>query len=221
MTDEFPNNSSRAGQEAQPNVPSEVEKEIEKIISGEARVAKASGFRRFRRSFIAGDASSVGQHIIWNLALPAAQDAVADALSTFVDMMIYGGKRNRTNSFGGPISSIGGGGTTTRVNYSGISSGNPLALSPNQNYQQPEMPTPLDPTMITVSTRAEAEVVLNKMREYLGEYSVVTVAQLYRMLGRSPEYTDNKWGWTDLTNAEIQRKGGNVRLLLPQPEDIH
>lgn len=211
MTDDFPNNSQRAGQE----VPPEVNDQIEKIIDGTAIIRKPSGFRRFRRSFIAGDASTVGEHVFWNLLIPSAKDALSDMAATFIDMMIYGEKRNRLGS--GPIQ---GPGSTSKINYGGISSANRVQLSPQHDYSQPAIPHRLDPTQITMPSRPAADKVIEQMFDRLTNYKVVTVAELYRMLGHSPDYTDNKWGWTDLSAATIRRHRGDVQILLPQPEDL-
>ena len=211
MPQEFQNNSQTAKQKPKESV----DEEIEKIIDGSARISKPTGMTRLRRSFIAGDASSVGDHVFWNLLIPSAQDAVAEMLSTFVDMMIYGEKRGRVTRPGVPAV---GTGSTSRVNYSGVGTVARAAINPAMTQPVVER---LDPTRIMVNSRAEAEVVLGKMIEYVDQYGAVTVAQLYRMLGHTPEYTDNKWGWTNLDSADFRRHRHEVRIILPTPQDLN
>jgi hypothetical protein len=210
MVEEFPNNSQRGK-----SVPPEVEQEIEKIIEGEATVRKPSRRSRLRQSFIAGDASSVGEHVFWNLLIPAAKDALSDMGSTFIDMMIYGEKRHRTNP-GAPAS---GPGSTSRINYGGISTGSRLVLGPSQNNPVVEHQR-FSPNEIVVSTRAEAEGIITKMFEVLEKYHVVTVANLYAMVGVSSDYLDSKWGWNNLDSADVKRVRDGVLLVLPPPQDL-
>lgn len=210
--EEFPNNSQRA-KESTP----EVEQKIEKIIEGQAIVRKPSGWKRFRRSFIAGDATSVGEHVLWNLLIPAAKDALSDMGSTFIDMMIYGEKRNR---FGGGVPPNGPG-STSKFNYGAISSGNRIVMTPqNSPILEPQQHR-LSPNEIVVPTRAEADSIISRMFEILETYGAVTVSNLYSLVGVSSEYTDSKFGWTDLGTADVKRVREGVLLVLPVPQDLN
>lgn len=209
---EFPNNSQRAGE----SVPPEVDKKIEKIIEGEATVRKPSRRSRLRQSFIAGDASSVSEHVFWNLLIPAAKDALSDMGSTFIDMMIYGEKRNRP----GPGQPVSGPGSTSRINYGGISTGSRLVLGPAQNNPVVEHHRRFNPNEIIVPTRAEAEGIITKMFEVLEKYHAVSVADLYAMIGVTPDYPDYKFGWSNLDSADVKRVRDGVLLVLPPPQDL-
>ena len=217
MSEEYPNNSQKARTNKKPDdVPPDVEMQIEKIIQGEALVRKPSGFKRFRRSFIAGDAASVKEHIVWNLAIPAAQDALSEALSTFVDMMIFGEKRGRMTARGVPTS---GAGSTSKVGYNSISSNARSAIGSSPVQFEP--PARFAPNEIYLSNRAEAEAILIKMFEVLEKYKAVTVANLNGMIGQSSDIIDYKYGWTNLDSADFQRTKHGVHLVLPPPQDLN
>lgn len=214
--DEFPNNSSRAQHE---EMSADDGRKIEKIISGEATIRKPSKLKRFRQSFIAGDASTVGEHVFWNLLIPSAQDALSYMASTFIEMMIYGERRNRFGPTSTPAQGVG---STSRINYGGISSSNRLVLGPQQNSPINEpVHTRFNPNEIVVPTRSEAEDIIKKMFEVLEKYNAVTVSDLYRMVGVSPDYTDQRWGWTNLDSADVKRVSEGVLLVLPQPQDLN
>lgn len=208
--EEFPNNSQRAKQGSPQDI------DIEKIIEGDATVRKPSGWKRFRQSFIAGDASSVGEHVFWNLMLPAAQDAIADMARTFIEMMIYGYKRNRYSGPGGPP--VVGFGSTSKFNYSGISSGSRQISGPGAPAMEPHQR--FSPNDIIVATRAEADGIISRMFEILEEYHAVTVANLYALVGVSADYMDHKYGWTNLDSADVRRVREGVLLVLPPPQDL-
>jgi hypothetical protein len=209
--EEFPNNSQRAKHPGDP----EIDKQIDKIIEGQATLRKTSGWKRFRQSFIAGDATSVGEHVLWNLLIPSAKDALSDMASTFIDMMIYGEKRNR---FGGGVPNSGLG-STSKFNYGAISTGSRLVNGPIQSPILEPVRRP-NPNEIIVQSRAEGQGVLSKMYEVLEKYKVVTVADLYRMVDISSEYTDGSWGWNDLEGAHLKRIREGILISLPPPQDL-
>ena len=58
------------------------------------------------------------------------------------------------------------------------------------------------------------------MDELIDTYGNVSVADLYDLVGKSSEYTDNKYGWTNLRNAEPVRVRDGYMLKLPKPGPI-
>ena len=220
MMEDLPSNSHRAKTETPE---SKNEKNIEQIVTGPVIVRKPSGFKRLRTQFIKGDATSVGDHVLWNVLMPAAKDMVADMGITFWEMMIYGERRgpgvvggfmSRTTA---PPSQ-----STSRFNYAGISSGGGSSRLVNGPTPQPATHEHerFVPNEIIVSSRAEAEAITLKMEELIERYTAVTVADLYRMIGRSINYTDDKWGWRNLEHANVKRVGQGVLLVLPHPEAL-
>lgn len=70
---------------------------------------------------------------------------------------------------------------------------------------------------IELETKADAEGVLAKLQQHIKEYDVVTVEDLYSVLGVSATYVDSKYGWTDLDETTLKRTRGGYALLLPKP----
>ena len=55
------------------------------------------------------------------------------------------------------------------------------------------------------------------MDELIDAYGFVTVADLYDLVGVTGNYTDNKYGWTSIRNAEpVRARGGGYILKLPR-----
>ena len=69
---------------------------------------------------------------------------------------------------------------------------------------------------IIVETRGEAEAVLSRMDEMMEEYEVVRVADLYDLVGITGDYTDNRYGWTNIRNAEIVRVRDGYTIKMPR-----
>lgn len=60
------------------------------------------------------------------------------------------------------------------------------------------------------------------MDELIDMYGVVSVADLYDLVGITGNYTDNKYGWTNIRNAEpVRAMGGGYMLKLPKALPIN
>ena len=73
---------------------------------------------------------------------------------------------------------------------------------------------------VILETRREAEEVLNRMEDLIDSYGVVSVADLYDLVGISGNYTDNKYGWMNLRSAGIERTRDGYMLLLPKVKPL-
>ena len=55
------------------------------------------------------------------------------------------------------------------------------------------------------------------MDELIETYGMVSVMDLYDLVGVSGNYTDNKYGWVNIKNAEpVRTMGGGYMLKLPK-----
>ncbi len=59
-------------------------------------------------------------------------------------------------------------------------------------------------------------MILDNMFEILDRYKVVTVADLYDLAGERGRYTDNKFGWTDISSASVVRIRDGFVIKLPR-----
>ena len=73
---------------------------------------------------------------------------------------------------------------------------------------------------IILESRGEAEEVLDSLCDLIETYQIASVADLYDLVGETPEYTDNKYGWTNLRNADVERVRDGYRLKLPKAKPI-
>lgn len=74
---------------------------------------------------------------------------------------------------------------------------------------------------IVLETYGDAQKVLHAMREIIENFSVVTIADLYELVGLPGHYTFSRMGWSTLDAVEIraaEEKGWFVDF--PEPEVI-
>lgn len=195
-------------------------KKVESVVTGEVVVRKRPFVSRIKDSFFANRADKVGEYVFWDLLIPAAKSMIADGAATFIDRMILGGdvsSRNRGSAFG-PAGGVGAyvvGNIVQQQNHT------PYHQMANAGNQRPglsrEARSQHDFRQLVFPTRVEAEAVLNRMAQYIGQYSAVTVADFYEMCNLTPNWADDRYGWTDLTGSLVGRSGGGFVINLPLP----
>lgn len=207
MQSEFPNNSHKA----KLGPASEDEKKVSKVIEGQVvRRQKPLG-KKFTELFVSGDRHSATQYVIMEVILPALKDMTADAVSQGIERVIFGEARSSSRRTG---SRPAGMGTPGYVNY------NRYVRDPRE-ANRPGMSSKAKATHdfreIILTTRAEADEVIERMYDLLNRYELVTVADLYNLVGETPSYTDDKWGWLEMTGTSIQRVRNGYLLDVPRP----
>jgi hypothetical protein len=58
------------------------------------------------------------------------------------------------------------------------------------------------------------------MDELIETYGLVRVADLYDLVGITGNYTDNKYGWMNIRNADIVRVRDGYMIKLPRAMPI-
>lgn len=176
-------------------------KNVQKVINGVATVKKKSEINKFMSNFISEDATKVGSYLFTDVIVPGIVKIITDSFKDGVDIIFKGASsRNSRNSGGYP------GNYVSYNNYS----------NRNDSVRRPETTKQVhSPSDITLSSRRDAEAVLNQLRDILQAYGAVTVADLYDSVNISHSFTDVKYGWTDLRNADVARDGDGWYVKLP------
>lgn len=178
-------------------------KKLEKVISGTAKAKKKSKAHKLTDVFISEDASSVKTYIFADVLVPALKKLVSDIVKDGIEMILYGETKRsdrRSNGFRGDYVSYNKY-SDRRDSYSDRS----VRTRTGYSYDD-----------IILESRGEAEEVLSRMDELIDMYGVVAVADLYDLVGITGNYTDNKYGWTNIRNAEPVRVRDGYMLKLPK-----
>lgn len=181
------------------------EKNVEKVVKGKVKVKKKNSLQKMTRSIIAEDAESVKSYVLIDVILPAVKKAIYDTVVGGAEMFLFGEKGYNKKSSG-----------ASKISYTNYYDGGRKSTTASRirsgNYY--------DFDDIFVESRGEAEDVLNRMDELLEIYKVVSVADFYDLLGVTCDYTDNKYGWTHLKNAEIIRTRDGYKFKMPKVSPI-
>lgn len=176
-------------------------RQVAPVVTNKVSVKKGSLAKRIFSEFITCDLSTVAETTVNDILIPYIKDAIVDSLHDGIDMMFGGKPRGRTSSRG-----------STYVNYSSYSKDN----SPRRERTR-ERVHGYNFKEIILSTRAEAEDVVEHMIDILEEEGCVTVADLYSLVGIKSAYTDETYGWTNLKSVFPQHVRDGYILNLPRP----
>lgn len=201
--DNYPSNSYRSKQQKEAPVE---KKKVEKVVSGTAKVRKKSEIRKLTDVFIAEDASNVKTYIVTDVLIPAAKKLISDIVTDGIDMILYG-------SSGGRRKRDGGGSRMPYVSYNRFSDrGDDRRESrPRAGYNYDD---------VVLDSYGEAKGVLTAMDDLIDTYGIVAVADLYDLVGISPNPQDYKYGWVNIRNAEPVRVRDGYLLKLPKASPI-
>lgn len=191
--------------------PSRPEK-VEKIVTGEVVRRKAPLSRRMRDIFIGGDPGSVWGYLAYDILIPAIKDTMSDVVSMGIERMLFGDSRSPSSRH--RTSTPSGYGYT---NYGKFSKPSYQAREePRQMSRRARSAHNFDE--IVLETRLEAETVIERLDDLCDRYGQASVNDLYELVGVTGDFTDEKYGWTDMRSANVSRVHGGFLLNLPRPE---
>jgi hypothetical protein len=197
--DNLPDNSHKARNEVK-NAPVPEGKRVEKVVQGKVKTKK-NELRKFTDIFISEDVHNIKDYILFDILAPSIKKAFYDIVMGSLDMTLFGGRGGKRS-------------TADRVSYRDYSSS---SRRDDRSYSSTRTASGYSYDDIILETRGEAEAVLARMDEIMEEYDVVRVADMYDLVGITGEHTDNKYGWTNIRNAEIERtRDGGYRIKMPR-----
>ena len=178
-------------------------KKVDKVVSGNVRTQKKTKATKLADIFIADDMDSVGKYIFSEVLIPSLKKTLADAVKTGIDKLLYGDGAADISTSRTPASKI-----SYSNYYTNNSSIRRDVISPSEETY--------DYNNIILASRGDAEAVLMGMDDIIAKYEIVSVADLYDLVGITGKYTDYKYGWSDIRSAKIERVRDGYRIRMPK-----
>lgn len=185
------------------------DREVKRVTSSDPVRRKKSLRKQFSETFVGGDAKTAVRYVIFDVLIPAARDMIVDAGTAGIEKLIFGDSRRRGGST--PPQS----GPTGIVSYHrmGHQSSPQRAMSRRARGRH-------DFDEIVLTSRTEAEEVIDRLFDLVSRYESATVADLYELVGLASAHTDQKWGWKDLRGSGVSRVRDGYLLDLPEPQPL-
>lgn len=208
----YPSNSIKSKKE---NAEQDGKKpEIKKIVEGDVRQRKGFG-ARVREVMVAEDARNVGSYILFDIAIPALKNFVFDSITQGAQRTLFGGSGN---------AAVRRNGNVVQTPYSKVYS----SSVPDPYTQAKKKQEAINPRSnsrfvgdVEFGDREEAVRTLDALTTLIEDFGVARVADLYSMVGITSAFTDNDWGWTNLSSASVSlARGGWYVISFPRPEHL-
>lgn len=200
---QYPSNSNKGRVEG---------KKVQKIVQGKVKQVKRTGTKRFLDSFFGDVGSSFVSFIVHDILITAAKGVVMDVLrggvervQDSVDTALYGDRKRPLNHRNNRQK------TQSKFSYDKISSNRSeqrtisAASRSKHNFDD-----------IVLDSRGEAQDVISHLVDLTIDYGQASVNDLYDLVGITGNFTDNKYGWEDLSSASISRTRAGYVLNLPR-----
>lgn len=205
--DDYKPNSNRFKETQKKEESVTQEKKVEKVVTGVVKTKKKSKFNQMMDGFISEDAKNVKSYVFGEVLIPAIKKAISDIVTDGIDIILYGESRGRNKRS-----------AADRVSYRNYY--DDRGRGSRMNERQAIMAAGYSYDDIILSSRGEAEDVLARMDELMDTYGLVRVADLYDLVGITGNYTDNKYGWTNIRNADIVRVRDGYMIKMPRAVPI-
>lgn len=197
--DSFPSNShSKKKEEVDEHI------HVERVTKGKIERKPQSLGQRVKAEIISENSRSVGEHLLWDILVPAIKDTIVDLVKNGVETLMYGGASPRDDRIGRNRGS-------SYVRYNSY-----YDKDRDQRYHRSSSRRSDDLDDILFDSNAEAEKVLLALIDMLDEYDFVTRGHFYELIGERTRPSDFNWGWDNLRNARVERVRNGYRIRLPR-----
>jgi len=189
--------------------------EITKITSMGVTRKKPLG-RKIKESFMGDDAQSVGSYILFDVVIPSAKSLILDMFTQGLERSLYGDSHGRSKLNRDRLSS------GNRTSYQKMYNGSPDTRGSRDERRELSTRERSEHNFddVILANRGEAEEVLEKLQDLINDYDQAAVADMYMLIGITPSYTDNKWGWTDIRGSRVDAVRGGYLLVLPRTTQL-
>lgn len=181
---------------------------VEKVVTGNVIRRKRGFAAKIFGDVVAEDSTTIVEYLITDVLIPAFKNLVVDVVTQGVERTFYGDSKSRSSSTKPAYTSY-----ATRFDQGRSTTGQSPVISRHaratHNFAD-----------VILSSKVEAESVLESLGELIERYSVATVADFYSLVGITADFTDNKFGWTDLRAARVQMIRGGWIVRLPPTDPL-
>jgi len=207
--EDYPSNSQRAKPASKPRV-------IEPVVTGNIIRKKKSPGKRLRNLLISGDPKEQATAVFLTVVIPSVKDLALNALQEYMFGVAHGGGSGVPNrGFARVMNDANFG----RINYQRMSTKSPLIdRSEPRTRAGTTTQDAFDFDDIIFNDRVKAVTVLERLNDLVSQFDSATVRDLHDLVGITGPFTDEKYGWTNLSNASVSRVSEGYLLNLPRPE---
>ena len=173
-------------------------------------------------TFFTKDLGTIRNYVIVDVIFPTIKRAISEIVRNGIDMLLYpdANERRRNTPYNQPYRTSY---NSSYPNGSTYSYGGTTTSSQQQQSNKPQTKIGNDYEDVTFPTRGEAELVLSRMIDQIHDYGIASVSNFYDLSRiEDDNYTNNFFGWKDLSSAEVLRSryGDEYYISFPRATTI-
>lgn len=174
-------------------------KKLETVVNSPVKTKKKNEARKFLDLFVAEEKEDIKTYMFLDVLIPAIKKLIWDIFAGGLEMTLFGGRRETSRPS-----------TASKVSYTKYYDRDRTPqreVRPRMGYDYDE---------VILGNRGEAEEVLSRLDECINQYGIASVADFYDLVGITGNFTDNKYGWSDLRNASVVRVRDGYVIKFPK-----
>lgn len=185
-------------------------KKIEVVVD-EKVVVKPNMFKRIANAIVDPegftDIKTNLKDQVKRQAADSVKNIISSGLKGAVDALFYGQSTNYSN-YSNPFG---------KTQYSQYSNGVKRVGNSQPQTRQRKI---FNSRRYIIGNEPDAEAVIQALTGQIIEYGSARVADFYNLIDISTDYTDNSYGWTDLSSAGIEAVPNGYVVVLPTPQRL-
>lgn len=188
------------------------ERDVKKVVTGRVIKRRKSLGNAITQMLFGNDARSVAAYVLNDVLVPAAKNTIQEMVSGGIEMLLFGENRGsgRHNNYSRRDRD------RTYISYGKYFTDRDQEILRARTRHL----TPNKYDDIVLETRAEAEEVLSNLVDLMENYDVARVSDFCELVGIDSDFSDEKYGWTNLSRATVSRVRDGYAIILPKPRPI-
>lgn len=187
-------------------VPDKEETRRKPVVKGVAKKKELTLGQKIKATFTGDDAKGLTEYLLIDVAIPALKSLIVEATEQGIQRLMFGDVRPRSS-----------GSRSSYTNYSRMSS-----PSSSRRHDEPRTMSRSGRAThnfdeIVLENLQDAQEVIDNLQNIFDEFGMVTVRDLYDLVNYTAEWTDEKWGWDNLSNLRYRRIAQGFLIDLPKP----
>lgn len=212
LNDLAPNNSDKAAKGAKTE--GKEKKKLAPLVSkGSVVKKKRTVADKFKDAFL-GESENLGDYIMYDVLVPAFRDTVSEMGFGIIERLFGNGRSSRSR--GSVVRDRG----RSYVSYN--------SSSRNDRGRDRDDRRDIDRGSrarhsfdnVVFANKWEAEDVLAHLVDMILEYGEATVRSFYELSNIEADYTDDRYGWTNLRDAYVDRTRNGYVIVFPQTRPL-
>ena len=212
LNDLAPNNSDKAAQGAKTEG-KEKKKLVPLVSKGSVAKKKRTVADKFKDAFL-GESENLGDYIMYDVLVPAFRDTVSEMGFGIIERLFGNGRSSRSR--GSVVRDRG----RSYVSYNSSSRNDRDRGRDDRRDIDKGSRARHSFANVVFTNKWEAEDVLAHLVDMILEYGEATVRSFYELSNIEADYTDDRYGWTNLRDAYVERTRNGYVIVFPQTRPL-